>query len=110
MSWSRKGWWMTSASAVSIWESRRGCARSLRLMRHDLRLEGVDPEVIDRACAALGEELEESALAAAALQRKRRAAGGDPERLRRLLRARGFARATVEEALAAAGIRESGGD
>jgi hypothetical protein len=52
------------------------------------------------------EQLDEGALALAAARKKLRTAGSDPERLRRLLGARGFTRATIEEALGR--LREQG--
>jgi regulatory protein len=84
-------------------EQARSRPRSVRLMRHDLRREGIAPEVIDQACVEMAEELDESALAAAAARRKLRFAGHDPERLRRLLRTRGFDRDAIEEALKSVG-------
>ena len=73
--------------------------RSARLLRHDLRREGIDPALIDRAFADMAEELDEPALAAAAARKKLRTAGKDPERLRRLLRARGFSSGAIAEAM-----------
>jgi regulatory protein len=87
-------------SRLYLGEQARSRPRSVRLMRHDLRREGIAPEVIDRACAEMAEELDESALAAAAARKKIRVAGNDPERLRRLLRARGFGRDAIDGALA----------
>ncbi len=80
-------------------EQSRLRPRSPRLMRHDLGREGVRPEVIETVMEEMAADLDESALALAAARKKLRGAGSDPERLRRLLDARGFGRAAVEEAL-----------
>lgn len=80
-------------------EQARLRPRSLRLMTRDLRREGIDPGMVEEVCADLGEELEESALARSAARRKLRVAGADPERLARLLAARGFGRPLVVEIL-----------
>ncbi len=80
-------------------EQARSRPRSIRLLKRDLRAEGIDDEVVDRAIAEMGDELEEQVLAEAAARKKLRAAGSDPERLRRLLTARGFAPSAIRQAI-----------
>ena len=82
-------------------EQARSRPRSARLLRHDLRREGIDPGLIERAFADMAEEIDESGLATAAARKKLRTAGKNPDRLRRLLRARGFSHGAIEEALRA---------
>ncbi len=82
-------------------EQARARPRSVRLLRRDLRAEGIEGEVIEQALLESGEDLREPALAEAAARKKLRAAASDPAVLRRLLAARGFAPSTVREALRA---------
>lgn len=84
-------------------EQARLRPRSLRLLRRDLQREGIESAVIERVCAEMGAEVEESVLALSAARKKLRTAGSDPERLRRLLGARGFSRSAIEEALRSLG-------
>jgi regulatory protein len=80
-------------------EQSRLRPRSLRLLQADLRREGIESAVIEEVCREMGAELEEPALALAAARKKLRLSRGDPERLGSLLRARGFGRAAIDEAL-----------
>jgi regulatory protein len=73
--------------------------RSLRLLRRDLLREGVAPGIIEDGLRDVAREYPEPVLAEAAARKKLRPTGADPDRLARLLAARGFAAAVVRDAL-----------
>jgi regulatory protein len=77
----------------------RARPRSLRLLRRDLLREGVAPGIIEEGLREVAREHPEAALAEAAARKKLRPTGADPARLARLLAARGFTAAVVQEAL-----------
>jgi SOS response regulatory protein OraA/RecX len=77
----------------------RARPRSLRLLRRDLLREGVAQDIVEEALVEVAREHPEPALALAAARKKLRPTGADPARLARLLAARGFAAAVVQDAL-----------
>lgn len=79
----------------------RARPRSLRLLRRDLLREGVAPGIIEEGLREVAREYPEPVLAEAAARKKLRPAGADPARLVRLLAARGFAAAVVQDAVRA---------
>lgn len=81
-------------------EQARTRPRSSRVLARDLRRAGVPAPVAARALQELAGEWPEEALALAAARKKLRTAGGDPAKLSRLLRARGFGTAVTRQAVA----------
>jgi regulatory protein len=79
----------------------RARPRSLRLLRRDLLREGVEPGIVEEGLREVAREYPEPVLAEAAARKKLRPAGADPAKLARLLAARGFATAVVQDALRA---------
>ncbi len=85
--------------ALYLGEQVRLRPRSSRLLGRDLARAGVPADIVKRALLDLAVEWSEEALAAAAARKKARTAGGDPAKLSRLLRARGFGAAVTRQAV-----------
>lgn len=71
----------------------------MRVLRHELRNEGCTAEVIEQALDELRDEVDEDAMAMAALRRGARTRQGDLARLFAYMARRGFDRSTVERGL-----------